>query len=81
MKPVASSGLRGDDGSTSFRRTEGFDTSATEATVAGALARLGRGRTTIVAHRPATAARADRILTVADGRIASPCRIDLTRAL
>jgi len=43
---------------------------ATEAVVAEALARLGAGRgMLVVAHRPATAARADRILSVTGGRV------------
>ncbi|HXV92455.1 MAG TPA: ABC transporter ATP-binding protein, partial [Pseudonocardia sp.] len=41
---------------------------ATEATVADALTRLGAGRTLIVvAHRPATAARADRVIALPGG--------------
>jgi ABC-type multidrug transport system fused ATPase/permease subunit len=45
---------------------------ATEALVADALDRLTRGRTVlVVAHRPATAARADRILSVVAGRLAA----------
>ena len=42
----------------------------TEARLAAALARLARGRTSItIAHRLSTAARADRILVFADGRL------------
>ncbi len=48
--------------------TSGIDP-VTDAAVQRALAVLTRGRTTIaIAHRPATAAAADRILTFADGR-------------
>jgi len=42
----------------------------TEALVTDAMARLGSGRTTVVvAHRPATAARADRTLLVDGGSV------------
>ncbi|MEJ5255720.1 MAG: ATP-binding cassette domain-containing protein, partial [Acidimicrobiales bacterium] len=42
----------------------------TEASVLDAFERLTIGRTTLViAHRPATAARADRTVTLVDGRV------------
>ncbi len=45
---------------------------ATEALVTDALDRIGAGRTVIVvAHRPATAARCDRTVTLAAGRVTS----------
>ena len=50
--------------------TSSFDP-GTEAIVEDAMERLSDGRTTIViAHRLTTAARADRIAVVADGRFA-----------
>ncbi|MEW6475970.1 MAG: hypothetical protein AB1679_27250 [Actinomycetota bacterium] len=45
---------------------------ATESLVSGALERLTAGRTVVVvAHRPTTAARCRRIVTVAGGRVVS----------
>lgn len=45
----------------------------TAASVEDAIVRLARGRTTLlIAHRPALAARADRVVALAGGRVAAP---------
>ena len=65
--PGPGSSTRPSSCSTRRRRTS---TSRSEARVAAAMGALSRGRTTvIVAHRLATAARADRIVVLAGGRV------------